>query len=385
MSATDAADHPKRYATYQQALTEREEHHRFRSLTPLPADSDVLNFCSNDYLGLAKDRDIKVEAIRFVETWGNGATASRLVSGTFDIHKEVEERLAAFTHRERALVFNSGYQANATIIPVITDRKTLILADKRAHNSLLFGCMASRGRLLRFAHNDTEDLQRLIDKFGDQHDSLLIVSESVFSMDGDRAPLSELCEVAEINDALLYIDDAHAMGILGEEGRGLAAEHDRIDWLIGTFGKAFGASGAFVSAKSTLIDYLINFCAGFIYTTGLPPATLGAISGALDWIPKMDQRREHVAFLTTQLRNALQEMGWETAGSESQIVPAVIGSDRKAVECSQYLSHQGILCSAIRPPTVPEGTARLRFTITADHTERDLEKLITALKTFKGV
>jgi 8-amino-7-oxononanoate synthase len=297
----------------------------------------------------------------------------------------LEQQLAEYTYRKRALVFNSGYQANSTIIPAITDRNTLLLTDKNAHNSLLFGAMASRGRLLRFHHNDVEDLNRLIHKFGADYEQILIITESVFSMDGDRAPLADICEVADQYDALLYVDDAHAIGILGPDGRGLAVEHDRIDLLIGTFGKAFGASGAFVAGSDTMIDFLINFCAGFIYTTGIPPATVGAISAALELIPEFDSERRKVHELADELRRTVHQLGWETAGSSTQIVPAIIGADDESLRCSQYLAEQGILCSAIRPPTVPENTARLRFTITSDHTKSDLRALNTHLKTYNGV
>ncbi|MGM0588922.1 MAG: aminotransferase class I/II-fold pyridoxal phosphate-dependent enzyme [Bacteroidota bacterium] len=381
----DPANLEHRYSTFSQALDQRQDSDRLRDLEAMDRVAPSNNFCSNDYLGLAQHPALKERAQAFIQQWGNGATASRLVSGTLPPHQQVEQKLADFTHRERALLFNSGYQANSTLIPALCDRHTLLLVDKRAHHSLLFGALASRGRMIRFRHNDVSHLKALLEKRAGSAQRIMIITESVFSMDGDRAPLEEIAEVADNYEVLLYVDDAHAIGILGPEGRGLASQVDRIDLLIGTFGKAFGSSGAFVAGDGVLIDYLVNFCSGFIYTTGMSPAILGAVDAALETIPGMKDERERVSRLADQLREKFQKLNLDSDRSDSQIVPAIVGEDTKALELAGYLEKQGIICSAIRPPTVPEHTARLRFTLTALHEEADLTQLINLLKAYQGV
>jgi 8-amino-7-oxononanoate synthase len=381
----DPADRKHRYREFQQALEQRQDADRLRSLNPREEIAPSTNFCSNDYLGLAQHPALKERAQSFIQQWGNGATASRLVSGTLPPHQQVEEKLADFIQRERALLFNSGYQANSTLIPALSDRHTLLLVDKQAHNSLLFGALASRGRMIRFGHNDVAHLQSILEKRAVDVQRIVIITESVFSMDGDRAPLAEIANLADQFGALLYVDDAHAIGILGPQGRGLASQVDRIDLLIGTFGKAFGSSGAFVAADSVLIDYLVNFCSGFIYTTGMPPAILGAVDAALELIPEMDGEREQVARLSARLRKELQELNLDSDRSNSQIVPGIVGKDAHALELAEYLEKHGMVCSAIRPPTVPEHTARLRFTLTALHEDKDISRLTDLLKAYQGV
>jgi 8-amino-7-oxononanoate synthase len=348
-------------------------------------DRALIDASSNDYLGLSQHPLVKARAAEWAEQHGAGAPSSRLVTGTRDITLAVEEKLAAFKRCEAALLFSSGFQANATVIPALaevgagnTAYATAIFSDELNHASIVHGCRVARAKTQIFRHNDLDHLDHLLR----HHDGRkLILTESVFSMDGDRADLPALVQLAERHGATLYVDEAHASGVLGPEGRGLAAACERgaVDVVMGTLGKAFGAFGAYIAGSRALIDYLVNCCPGFIYTTALPPAVLGAVDAALDLVPGMDQERTQLALDSQRLRDALALRNYDTLGSSTQIIPAVIGSEEDALAAAQRLEEAGVLAVAIRPPTVPEGTSRLRLTLNSALDEADMQRLLDAV------
>jgi 8-amino-7-oxononanoate synthase len=367
-------------------LDQRKEQDRFRSLRPAdqrPSASrlisngcDFINFSSNDYLGLASHPQIIQKSTAFTKTYGAGASSSRLISGTFQIHTDLEERLADWYNSERALLYNSGFQANSTILAALTTRDDLILADKRCHNSILTGCMASPAEFRRFRHNDCDHLNKLLNRADGHFSRIWVVTESLFSMDGDIAPLEEMIGVAASYGAKVYVDDAHAFGLFGEQGRGIAAQHEGIDLLVSTFGKAGGSFGAFVICSQTVYDALVNFSNGLIYSTALPPPVIGAMDAALDLIPGMTNRRNHITELQYQLKNGLKTRGLNTGESDSHIIPIIFGDDAKALSWSQRLLDEQILAVTIRPPTVPEGESRIRLSLTSEHSAEQIQQLL---------
>jgi len=375
----------------ERALVEREAKHRrreVRSLTPIDAlhiqrdGQTLLNFSANDYLGLSKHPQVIARSIDYTQRYGTSATASRLVAGAFNIHEQLEVQLSSLLGHEAALLFGTGFQANSTVIPALVGndaKETLILCDRLVHNSLVKGILASGARFIRFPHNDMAALERQLRKGAEKSRRLMVISETVFSMDGDRADVDALIALADRFNAFLYLDDAHALGVLGPAGMGLAARRPGVDLLVGTFGKSCGAAGAFVACSSQLRDYLINFCAGVIYTTALPPAVVGAVSAALDLIPTMEPERQHLVTEAQWLRHQLEALGYGTGGSASQIVPAIIGSEATTLALSHHLETQGYLATAIRPPTVPAQTARIRFALSCHHQREHLAGLVSAI------
>lgn len=372
------------------SLQERRQEGRLRSLQrvePLSAvevkkgDRALINFSCNDYLGLSKHPLVVNASREYAQRYGAGATASRLVAGTYSIHQELEEKLAIACGREAALLFNSGFQCNATVLSALLDREALVLGDRLIHSSLLQGILSSRCRFQRYHHNDLPHLESLLAQSMQQsYSRVVIVTETVFSMDGDRSDVDALVELANQYNAILYLDDAHAVGVLGRDGMGLAAHRPDVDVVVGTFGKAFGAFGAFVAGSAKLRDYLVNCCPGFIYTTALPPAVIGAIAAALELMPSLEQERQYLSELGDRLRSQLHQLGYATAASSTQIVPIVVGEEQKTLRLSAWLEECGILAIAIRPPTVPPGTARIRIALSAEHTEAHLDQLIYSLK-----
>lgn len=372
-------------------LKDRRKNNLFRSLQTLsPAGSgltvtkdgrELINFCSNDYLGLSKYVEVIQASCDYTQKYGAGSTASRLISGTFSIHEDLEIKLAATLGREAALIFNSGFQANSTLIDTLTDRHSLVLADRLSHNSLLQGSLASRADLKRFDHNDLSHLEYLLDKaIGDNYSRILIITETVFSMDGDRSNVRDIASLADTYDALLFVDDAHAVGVWGKNGLGLGYEVEGIDILLGTCGKAFGSFGAYVACSKKMKEYLINYCPGFIYTTALPPAVIGSIDSALDLIPRMEDRRTGYHQTIEKVRNGLQAYGFDTGPSSTQIIPVIIGDEAETLKLAEWLEEKGILATGIRPPTVPENSSRIRLTISLAHTEAQIEYLLNTMK-----
>ncbi len=372
-------------------LAELAEAGRLRRLRPyrregaqlVTADgARLIDFSGNDYLGLSRHPDLIARAREWTECHGAGAGASRLVTGTLDAYVAVEEKLAAFKGTEAALVFNAGFQANASVLPALADLlgESLIYADRLNHASLHHGIAAGGLRQQRFRHNDLDHLRMLLARDRMKPGRRLIVTESVFSMDGDRAPLGGLVALADEFGAHLYVDEAHATGVLGPQGRGLSAEHPgRIDVVMGTLGKALGGFGAYVAGSRGLIDFLVNRCAGFIYSTALPPSVFGALDAALDLVPAMDRERVRVRDHADRVRQAAQRHNISTGASDTQIVPLLIGGNEATLAAQAALERQGLLGIAIRPPTVPEGEARLRLSLSAAHSEADVVRLCDAL------
>jgi 8-amino-7-oxononanoate synthase len=342
----------------------------------------LVDFSGNDYLGLSRHPQLIARAREWTEHYGAGASASRLVTGTLDAYVAVEQKLAAFKGAEAALVFNAGFQANATILPALAELlgETLVYADRLNHASLHHGIAAAGLRQQRFRHNDLDHLRTLLARDQGKPGRRLIVTESVFSMDGDRAPLDELIALAEEFGAHLYVDEAHATGVLGPHGRGLTAAHPgRIDVVMGTVGKALGGFGAYVAGSRALIDFLVNRCAGFIYSTALPPSVFGALDAALDLVPAMDAERVRVQAHAEQFRQAAKRRNLSTGASDTQIVPLLIGGNAATLTAQTRLEQQGLLGIAIRPPTVPEAEARLRLSFSAAHRDEDVARLCGAI------
>lgn len=383
-----------KYSFIQSALSQRREEHRFRELTPILPELEsstiikdgkkLINFCSNDYLGLSRHPKVIERSKEFADKYGAGATASRLISGTFDIHTQLEGKLAQAFGFESSLIYNSGFQANTSIISAVADRNSLILIDKKCHNSLIQGAILSRAAIQRFNHNDSDHLRSLIKKaVSKSYNRILIVTETVFSMDGDLNKLDELISIAAENNALLYSDDAHALGILGDQGLGLNSGKTGIDLNLGTFGKSFGGFGAFVGCSREMKDFLINFSPGFIYTTALPPSVVGGIDAALDLIPGMESERKQLFSLIDYFKSEIAGLGFDTMNSDSQIIPVLIGKEKDTITLSNYLEDKGLWVSAVRPPTVENDASRLRITLTAKHTEEQVRTLIQALGDWK--
>lgn len=373
-----------------EALARRRDDQQFRLLQSLrPAEgtkvtrdgNTYIDFSSNDYLGLSAHPDVLAKAKEYVEKFGAGSAASRLITGTYSIHEELEEQLAATFNREAGLLFNSGFQANSTILGTVTDRHSLILADKLSHNSLLQGALSGRANFQRFRHNDLNHLEELLERATTQnYNRIWIVTETVFSMDGDCSPIRKIADLAAKYDAYLFADDAHAVGVWGDRGLGLAKDFPEVDILLGTCGKAFGSFGAYVACSKEMKEYLVNFCPGFIYTTALPPAVIGATTAALELLPNLEQERKSFHERIEKFRQDLQQLGFNTGPSTTQIIPVIIGGEKQTMDLSKRLEKNGFLTTAVRPPTVPEGSSRLRLTLASKHTDNQLKSLISAFK-----
>ena len=340
----------------------------------------MLSFCSNDYLGLAAHPALSAAIAEGAARWGAGAGASHLVSGHYAVHERLEARLAEFTGCERALVFSTGYMVNMGIAAALLGRGDAIFADRLNHASLVDGALLSRAEHHRYAHGDTAALSRLL--AGSTARRKLIVTDSVFSMDGDIAPLAELLALAETHDAWLLVDDAHGFGVLGPQGRGALAAAGLAHWrllLVGTLGKAAGLSGAFVAGHADVIEWLMQTMRTYIFTTGAPPALAHALLTAIDLIERGDALRATLATHQQQLRDTLRLAHWQRMPSTTPIQPVKIGDNAAAVAAAAALWDDGLWVPAIRPPTVPPGTARLRISPSAEHTEHDVSRLTNAL------
>lgn len=313
---------------------------------------------------------------------GAGAGASRLVTGTSDAHLALEARVATFKRTEAALLFASGWQANAAVIPALLAAApgTVVFADRLIHASMHAGCAVAGVRQHRFRHNDLTHLERLLSEKGADAPARLILTESVFSMDGDAVDVARMSAIARAHDAFLFVDEAHATGVLGPGGAGLSATVlGGVDLAMGTFSKAMGGFGAYVAGSRLVCDYLVNACGGFIFSTAPPPSVLGAIDAGLDLVPGMDRERRKLADQAERLRGELRARGLDAGYSTTHIVPVIVGDAADALAMSQTLSEQGILAAAIRPPTVPRGTSRLRLALRATHDDADIDRLLAAI------
>lgn len=341
----------------------------------------LLNFCSNDYLGLAADPRVR-EAFKVgVDRWGVGSGASHLVCGHMAVHHELEEALAEFTRRPRALLFSSGYAANVGVINALTGAGDAVFEDRLNHASLLDGGWLSRAAFHWFRHRDADHLAaKLASADGDRK---LVVTDGTFSMDGDLCELDSLVAVTKENGAWLMVDDAHGFGVHGRGGCGVVDPGlfgtDQVPVLIGTLGKAFGTAGAFVAGDEVLIETLIQRARNYIYTTALPPAVAAASLASLKIVIAEDWRRDQLTKLVGQFRTGASELSLTLMESATPIQPIVLGEPGHAVRASAALQERGLLVGAIRPPTVPKGTSRLRVTLNATHTEEDVDRLLSGL------
>lgn len=385
-------------------LLERKEQslYRHRKILNSPQSTEIivegkklLSFCSNDYLGLANHPDVIVAFKNGLDLYGVGSGASHLITGHSAAHHELEEALAEFTGRSRALLFSSGYMANMGVITTLLGKKDYLFEDKLNHASLIEGGLFSGARFQRYPHLNTDSLSQQLEKANqreveDEHKPRkLIISDGVFSMDGDVAPLEELIKLANKNDAQLMIDDAHGFGCLGKDGGGLVSSlqetgfeinESNLQILVGTLGKAFGTSGAFVAGSEELIETLIQFCRPYIYTTAMAPALAVASLCSLKILQKEHWRREHLNNMVVAFRKRCEELGFTLTNSQTPVQAIIFGKVETALKSSQVLEQQGIMVSAIRPPTVPMGSSRLRITLSAAHTEKQLSILLNALE-----
>lgn len=352
---------------------------QFRRVQVSAGDDGGLDFASNDYLGLARDPRVCAGACEAIQSWGCGATGSRLMSGTLGIHETAERRLADWLGYPAGLVFGSGFLANLGTIGALCDKQTVVFEDRLNHASLIDGARLSGARLVRYRHADVDHLRRLLR----QHDRAprrLVVTDTLFSMDGDQAPLEAIAGLCAETGAWWMADEAHALGVLGPRGRGCCvAAGLRPDLLIGTFSKALGSYGGFVVCSSPVRDLLVNRARGLIFTTGLAPACLGAALAALDIARSDAAPGQAVCALAEFFRDRLARAGLDAGRGRGPIIPVVLGDNTLALNVSQRLRAQGLLAPAIRPPTVPPGTARLRLSVTLRHNRGDLERAATLI------
>ena len=379
-------------------LAEIDRHGQRRQLVPVTHldrgrikidGSQHLNLAGNDYLGLAANRDMLADFYRqqdssnLLACYGLGSTASRLMTGNTRPYVGLERKLSTLYGSEAALVFNSGYHLNVGILPALTGKQDLILADKLCHASLIDGMRLSLAKVIRYPHLDYQAVERILAKDRDRFRQVFIVTESIFSMDGDVADLAQLVRIKDRLAAVLYVDEAHGVGIRGESGCGLAEEQgvqQAIEILTGTFGKAYGGQGAFVVGSRPLIDTLINTARSQIFSTGLPPVSVHWLSTVLDKIPHLRQERAKVAELSQRLRSQLRQIGLQTMG-DSNIVPVVIGDAARTVAAAERVCEAGYWVKAVRPPTVPVGTSRLRLSLNAAMDWEQLAPLPAIIKT----
>jgi 8-amino-7-oxononanoate synthase len=341
---------------------------------------ELLSFCSNDYMGLANNPRIIEALADGARIIGAGSGASHLITGHHRLHDELEQALADFVGRPAALFFSTGYMANIAAICSLVGRKDAVFADKLNHASLNDGMVLSRAEMYRYTHNDVQELEKLLK--ASQASRKLVVTDAVFSMDGDIAPLKQILALCEQYDAWLLVDDAHGFGVLGESGSGilshLGLDSPRIIYM-GTLGKAAGVSGAFIAGEKVLIEYLIQNARTYIYTTAMPAALASALLESLKIIGQADDKRQHLDTLISTFKTEIRLRKWKLAESPSAIQPVIVGSNETVVRLSEYLLERGMLVPAIRPPTVPKGSARLRISFSAAHQQSDVMQLVNAL------
>lgn len=373
----------------QQELQLLKEKKNFRSLPSLIHDGRevtvagqrMLNLSSNDYLGLTNDPSLREGFLKTMtpETFMPTSSSSRLLTGNFTDYQVLEQQLADMFGTESALIFNSGYHANTGILPAVCNNQTLILADKLVHASLIDGIKLSSAKCIRYRHNDLTQLQRLIEENHPTYEKIIIVTESIFSMDGDEADLTTLVRLKRsYPNVLLYVDEAHAFGVRGTKGLGCAEQQgciNDIDFLVGTFGKAIASAGAYIVCRQIIREYLINKMRTLIFTTALPPVNIQWTSWVLKHLPDYHDKREHLSNISRKLKYALTAKGY-LCPTVSHIVPMIVGASEDTILKAEELQRKGFYALPVRPPTVPEGTSRIRFSLTADITENEINELI---------
>jgi 8-amino-7-oxononanoate synthase len=345
---------------------------------------EVINFSSNNYLGLANHPSLCKAAKEAIDRYGCGSGASRLISGNMTLHEELESKIAELKGTEAALVFNSGFQANTGILSTLVGEGDVVLSDALNHASIIDGCRLSRAKVVVYGHCDIDQLERSL-RDAPSNARKLIVTESLFSMDGDEAPLADIVNLAEKHGAMVMVDEAHATGVYEPSGAGLVAKlglGDRVPIQMGTLGKALGGFGAYVAGSKALRELLINRCRSFIFTTSLPPAVMAMGMAAIDLVMREPERRQALWNNCEGLRAGLKELGYSLGGSQSQILPLMVGDATACMRFSEKLLDGGIFAQGIRPPTVPAGTSRLRITLMATHRPEHIDQ---ALRVFKEV
>lgn len=380
----------------QERLDELEGQHLKRTLQACPLNTRQLDFSSNDYLCLSQHPEVIEAGTRCAQTFGAGATGSRLLSGNLACFEALEHQLAEFKRSEAALVFSSGYQTNASALAALLDKtlwgnvQPLVFSDRLNHASLHAGCQLAGAKQIRFRHNDMAHLAELLTQHAEHPAPKVIVSETVFGMEGDLLPIEALASLALQHQALVFLDEAHATGVWGPEGRGLGAHHSPAietlksmgHWVImGTFSKALGVSGAYIACSAAVKAYLINRCGGFVYSTAPSPFIIGAVSKALELIPYMATERIRLHTLAETVREHGQALGYNTGESNTHIVPLIVGSAEESLRLRNHLLSAGIRSSAVRPPTVPPHTARVRLALNVGHTEKTINILYETLST----
>ena len=377
----------------QKFLSQREAAGTLRRLMPLTrlglgrvklldSQDNLLDFSSNDYLALSEHPEVIAASRKYLEMFGAGAGAARLMSGDLEINHLLEQEITQMKLKEAALTFGSGYLASTGIIPALVGRGDLIITDRLSHASIYDGCMLSGAMTIRFRHNDLAHLEQVLHEKRSQFNNCLVVVESIYSMDGDRCPLVGLVSLKKLYAFVLMVDEAHATGLYGENGSGLIEEYrvsDEVDIAMGTYGKALGSYGAYAAASREIIDFLVNKARTFIYSTALPPAVLGANLAALYLVKTEPFLRQDLQNRVSFFKKQLRRNGLQDDPGPSQIIPVMIGDSGKALTVAEDLQKNHFYVKAVRPPTVPEGTARLRFSITRYHEEKDLKKCAAVL------
>ena len=342
---------------------------------------EVINLSSNNYLGFANHPRLKEAAKKAIDEWGVGAGAVRTIIGNMSIHEQLEEKIAKFKHVEAVLTFQSGFTANAGCIPAITEKGDVIITDELNHASIIDGCRLSKADVVRYKHSDMEDLERVILEVKDKYKVKLIITDGVFSMDGDIAKLPEIVELAEKYGCITYVDDAHSSGVLGSNGQG-SAHHfglsDRVDIQIGTLSKAIGVVGGYVAGRRNLIEWLNHRGRPFLFSTALPPAVVMACQEAIDILSESTELTDKMWENAKYFKEGLDKLGFNTGNSETPITPVIAGEDKAAIELSKRLFENGVFAQSIVFPTVARGAARVRTIVTAAHTKQDLDEAIAA-------
>lgn len=339
----------------------------------------VINLSSNNYLGFADHPRMKAAAIKAVEKYGVGSGAVRTIIGNMDIHEELERKLAAFKREEAVMVFQSGFNCNAGTIQAITEKGDVIITDELNHASIIDGCRLSRADKVVFKHSDMEDLERILKESQSKYNRMLIITDGVFSMDGDLARLPEIVELAEKYGALTYVDDAHGSGVLGENGRGTVDHfklHGRVDFCIGTLSKAIGVIGGYVAGSKTMQEWLSHRGRPLLFSTSLPPAAVGAIMEAVDILTETTDYTDRLWSNARFFKEKMSALGFNTGHSETPITPVIIGDEAQTMAFSRKLLENGLFVSGIVFPTVPKGTGRVRCMVTAAHTEEQLSRAV---------
>ena len=382
-----------RYAALRDARNHRETTHRQRSrpLIDGPAAARIIryhqgkrqqlvNWASNDYLGLISEITVRNRATRYLRRFGPGSGAARLLAGGLRCHHQFEQRLAHFVCQEDALITTSGYQANLAAMTSLADhRDDVLLLDRLAHASSYDGAALAKGTLARFRHNDVSDLAQQLAKYVDARRRVVVV-ESIYSMDGDVAPLREIADLCHQYDAWLVVDEAHALGVYGPGGRGMCAEVGITpDLIVGTSSKTLSSTGGWLAGPTEVIDHIVNHARSFIFSTAPTPASVGAALGSLDWLRKHSDAGNMLRARSHDMRSALREQGWNTSEGDSPIIPVIIGSEEAVLRLSHQLAERGHYAPPIRPPTVPADTCRLRISVTLGHREVDVRRFIQTM------